>query len=90
MPSPPPTVENGDKFQHFFAYAILAFFAFRLKPGLLRVWLFAAGMGVTVELAQSLTSWRSFDVLDMVANGLGALIGLLVCRILIASGVKFL
>jgi VanZ family protein len=82
MPSPPTTVEHGDKVQHFIGYAGLAILAFRMWPRYWLVWLAAALMGVAVEIAQSLTGWRTFDPQDMLANALGAVIGLLVCRLL--------
>jgi glycopeptide antibiotics resistance protein len=39
---------------------------------------YAAGfiaMGIAIEFLQGMTGYRHFDVLDMVANGLGVLLG---------------
>ncbi|QLI83062.1 VanZ family protein [Chitinibacter fontanus] len=91
MPSPPPAVvENGDKVQHFFGYAVLACLAFRVAQRYALVWFFAALMGVGVEIAQSFTPWRTFDIGDMLANALGAVIGLLICRFLVWRKIQFL
>lgn len=91
MPSPPPSViENGDKVQHFFGYAVLAVLGFRVLQRSVWVWLAASLMGVGVEIAQSFTPWRSFDTNDMLANACGAVIGLLICRILVWKKIQFL
>ncbi|WP_052190573.1 VanZ family protein [Chitinibacter sp. ZOR0017] len=79
-PAAPQVVDQGDKIQHFIGYATLAILAYRLWPYTLRVWLFAATMGVLVEIAQSFTPNRSFDPHDMLANALGAALGLLFIR----------
>jgi VanZ family protein len=72
-----PVMPGGDKIQHLLGYAGLAFLAaqaFRPRPA---VWLFASSIGILLEFAQALTPWRSFEVADMLANALGALLGLL-------------
>ena len=70
--------EGSDKFEHFVAYAGLAFWF-----GLLYVqrrWQlgFALGfivMGVAIEYLQGMTDYRSFEVGDMLADAFGALFG---------------
>ena len=69
----------NDKFEHFFAYAILAFLPaiherFRTLIGLL---LFTAAMGVLLESAQAYSPDRGSDIYDIVANGFGMLAGTL-------------
>ena len=75
-PAPPPIdVSHGDKAGHFFAYAGLMFLFAQLYA---RRVLFALGfiaMGVALEFAQGATGYRSFDLLDMMANALGVLAG---------------
>ncbi|QLG87553.1 VanZ family protein [Chitinibacter bivalviorum] len=79
IPLSAPPVSHGDKFEHFIGYAVLAVLGFLNWPRLFYVWLAASLMGVSVEIAQSFTSWRSFDLYDMLANSIGACIGLIVC-----------
>lgn len=73
-----PEVPNGDKIGHFVSYGILAWLAGNLGWNKWRVWLGASLMGVAVECTQYFLPWRSFDVLDMLANSSGALLGILV------------
>jgi VanZ family protein len=67
----------SDKFQHFTAYAALAFLPTlherRAKLGVQLA--FAAVLGVLLEFGQLYSSGRSFDVYDMLADGLGILAG---------------
>lgn len=71
-----------DKANHFAAYAVMSFFFMRAAAGgrssarasiaaVLAVSLF----GIGVEFLQSLTSMRKAEVLDALANGLGAAVG---------------
>lgn len=78
MHNPPSLdVPEGDKWQHLAGYAGLAgWWALTLPRRRLAVWLGAAAYGVLMECLQGLTDYRSFDVLDMLANGTGALLGL--------------
>ncbi|GAB3249774.1 VanZ family protein [Chitinimonas naiadis] len=77
MPNPPSLdVDNGDKWQHLAGYALLAgWWAIVLPKRWLAVLLAAAAYGVLIEYLQGMTSYRSFDVLDMAANALGASLG---------------
>ena len=74
---PPSSGNHGDKIEHFIGYAILAGLAQLIWQQPRRAWLLASLMGVAVELAQACTTWRSFDVYDMLANTIGAAIGTL-------------
>jgi len=80
---PPPPIDlpqNGDKVEHFLAYFILSGSAVQLfRRGTPLLW---AGvglvlMGVGIEFAQgALTSNRSADPMDALANTIGVLSGL--------------
>lgn len=81
IPLEHPVVPGGDKTQHLLGYAGLAFFAARaFQPGP-RIWLGATLMGIAIELAQALTPWRSFEIKDMLANALGAWLGLMLALV---------
>jgi len=70
--------ENRDKVAHFIAYGSLLFWFAMLFRGLARqigVALAFAAMGVAIEYLQRMTGYRTFDVYDMIANGIGAAIG---------------
>jgi len=76
-----PKILAWDKLQHFFAYAILMFFAgnfFRSllrdrRKGLITGFLFTTGFGLLMEIAQeTLSASRQADWKDFVANTLGA------------------
>lgn len=71
---------HGDKLQHALAYLLLTgWFAQLLQGwrarGLLTVGLL--GLGVLVEGLQSLTTWRSAELADLLANTCGIALGLL-------------
>lgn len=76
---PPQTLVSPmvwDKANHVLAFAVLAMLAFvgypeRKVPMLLGL----VAYGVLIELLQSLTSYRSGDALDVVADGVGLLFG---------------
>lgn len=78
-PAPPKLdVTFGDKIGHFAAYGSVMFWFCKLyvrKPT--RVALAAAfvAMGVGIEFIQGATGYRSFELLDMVANTVGVLLG---------------
>jgi VanZ family protein len=70
----------GDKVQHFTAYAALAFLpTLRERPAKLGIQLaFAAVLGVLLEFGQLYSPGRSFDVYEMMADGLGILAGFVI------------
>ncbi len=79
-PHPPKTLtfENADKLEHALAYATLSFWLCQIYlSGKSRVALMVAlvGMGVALEYVQGWTGSRSFDVLDMLADSVGVLLG---------------
>jgi len=75
----PDVPAGGDKFEHLFGYGALAFAAVQLfeRRVLWRVGLGLAALGMVLEIAQgTLTTTRSFDVGDELANTVGVLLGL--------------
>ena len=79
MPQPPQiAVEQGDKLGHFAAYGLLmAIFCLAYVSPRTRS-LYAAGfilMGIALEFLQGMTGYRTFDVMDMLANAIGVGIG---------------
>ncbi len=79
MPSPPNiNVPDGDKYGHLLAYGGTMWWwaqLWRTWRKRLRLAVVLALMGVVIEFAQGATSWRTFDVMDMLANGAGVLMG---------------
>jgi len=70
--------EGRDKVAHFIAYGSMTFWFAMLFEGRLRQVAIAiafAAMGVGIEFLQGMTDYRSFEVADMVADGIGAAIG---------------
>lgn len=70
--------EGRDKVAHFIAYGSMTFWFAMLFEGRgrqLAVTLAFAAMGVAVEFLQAMTDYRTFDVGDMIANGIGAALG---------------
>jgi VanZ family protein len=78
-PHPPPAVQHvWDKAQHIGAFVVLGVCARRGWPGTRGVLAFGAllAFGVFIELVQSQIPGRSADVEDVLADGVGALLGL--------------
>jgi len=70
---------GGDKVEHLCGYGALAFAAVQLfeRRVLWRVGLGLAALGMALEIAQgTLTTTRSFDLADELANTVGVLLGL--------------
>jgi VanZ family protein len=76
---PIPNVPEGDKFGHFLAYAVLAAWAnwiFRERRGQWRAALALCLLGVVLEVMQgTLTTYRSMDWHDAIADFVGVLVG---------------
>ena len=67
-----------DKWSHLVIFAVLMlWFAQIYLRRRQRVWiaLSLVGLGIAIEFAQEQTGYRSFEYLDMVADGIGAVIG---------------
>jgi MATE family multidrug resistance protein len=74
---PMPRFQLGDKLVHAAGYAALAMcWRLALRGPVVTTWLAVAAFGVGIELLQALVPWRSFQWFDMLANGLGAALGL--------------
>jgi VanZ family protein len=82
---------SADKIGHLVFYAvqvvllIWAFLKLRrliyLPLGILSLcWSLSFVYGVSLELVQAMLPYRSFDYADMIANGVGALLGALIYR----------
>jgi len=78
-PSPPKLdISMGDKIGHFVGYGTLMFWFCQLYgswPARLGYALGFAAMGVALEFIQGAIGYRSFELLDMVANAVGVLLG---------------
>lgn len=82
-PNPPPAADLGwDKANHFTAFGTLAFLGMQcLRPrGSRALWVLAAALafGVLIELVQSQIPGRDADAQDVVADMIGAFVGLAV------------
>ena len=65
-----------DKVLHMGTYCTLCFFYLKLFPGsLIRVMGSLFLYGLFIEVLQGMTSYRSFEWLDLVANGSGLVLG---------------
>jgi VanZ family protein len=74
-------MEQADKFSHALAYLVLMSWFANLYADHARRTAFAIGfivMGVALEFIQRWTGYRSFEVADMVASGIGVIIGWLI------------
>ncbi len=78
-PSPPKVdFENSDKVGHLLAYGGLMFWFCQLYRNSWTRLAYAAGfigMGIALEFVQRALGYRSFEVADMIADGLGVLAG---------------
>ncbi|MDO6800991.1 VanZ family protein [Wenyingzhuangia sp. 1_MG-2023] len=83
------TYEHSDKVKHLFAYSILSFFWLlscqfgKVKVKSLHLILMIIGYGVIIEVLQSsLTTYRTGDLLDILANSMGILLGYVFLKLL--------
>ncbi len=77
-PPASPDIPHIDKLEHLTAYAILMawFGQIHTRTASQRAWLLGlALMGVAIEYLQGWSGLRYFEPADMLANGLGALLG---------------
>ena len=78
----PETVNEGinDLVLHATGYCIAVFSAYLLVQRMYKMWLLLTllwAFSLVVELVQHALPWRSFSVLDLMANGSGLLLGFL-------------
>lgn len=82
----PPDLKLGvpaqDKFGHFIAYALLAWWFSQAYPLRLHgfLGLFLIALGVILEILQGFTGYRDFEYADMLADTLGVVGGYLLAR----------
>lgn len=86
-PKPPQSIDLGwEKLNHCAAFAALMFASVLAMPSGRRSWALGFGAmllyGVAIEIAQSFVPMRSADWRDLLADALGALLGLTVLQAL--------
>lgn len=78
-PRPPEIpMDNGDKFGHGLAYAVLYYWWAQICIGCRRRIGLAAGLtalGIVIEYLQGWSGWRTFDPYDMLADAAGVALG---------------
>lgn len=77
LPAAPIRVPSGDKIGHLLAYTLIAWWFVQLWPRPRVLALLLVALGMAIEGLQSLTDHRHADPLDVLANALGVLLGLL-------------
>ena len=82
-------VNHIDKLEHAVAFGGLCglfFFAYPRK----RIWVYLGSflLGLCVELLQAVIPWRSADVLDLLADGVGVLAAILIIEWLLVPRMK--
>jgi VanZ family protein len=84
-PSPPQIdIEQGDKLGHALGYAVLMFWFSQLhgsRRARIACALGFVAMGIAIEFAQRATGYRSFEVLDMLADAAGVAVGWVLARL---------
>ena len=82
VPAPPPVLTTGwDKSNHLLAFAVMAWLGCKAFPQRLAVMLLGLlAYGALIEIMQSFTPNRSAEWLDMFADLLGILLGLVLSR----------
>ena len=74
-------VADSDKLLHLVTYFLLSAFFTTLVQNARRLWRVVPGLilfGVLIEILQGLTGYRYLEIMDMLANSLGVLVGVLV------------
>jgi VanZ family protein len=92
IPDIAPQVDYFDKIEHLVGYALLAAYAamlFATRRALGAAALGLVALGVLIELLQSMTSWRSADAGDVLANATGVVLGMLVAATPLRSGLQW-
>ena len=92
MPHPPEIeMRSGDKIGHLLAYAYLMLWfcqLYRARPRKLAIALGLVGLGIAIEFAQEQTGYRAFEWADMVADGMGVALGLLLGETALAHALR--
>ena len=79
----PESAGRFDKIAHLGEYLLFAWLLVQairagrlpLREYLLLAWIEATGFGLLIELIQGLLPWRSADIMDALANAVGAALG---------------
>ena len=66
---------GSDKLAHVLGYALLGALAALSLSRRAAAWALIVAFGLVLEIAQATTPYRSFEWLDLVADGIGAAIG---------------
>ncbi len=79
LPSSPPGLEKvWDKANHALAFIVIAYLGFvAYRDSLVRLSLLVMLFGISIEVVQSFVPWREFSFLDMLADFIGILLGLI-------------
>jgi len=83
MPAVDVRLPHIDKLEHLAGYAVLGAYTvmlFESRRARLRGLAVVFALGMAIEALQSLVPWRGNDALDLVANGLGVLLGAAVAK----------
>ena len=78
---PAPDIGTSDKLLHFLTYGVMSAVFVTLVSRQRSLFLVVPGLilfGVVLEFLQGMTGYRSMEALDMLANGTGVMIGLMV------------
>ena len=76
---PPLAFDVWDKAQHAFGFAVLTLLGLWAYPGRMRQLLSGLLLlGALIELAQGASGWRHGDWLDLLADAIGVVLGLMV------------
>jgi len=76
-------INHTDKAVHFLSYFILVGWFVQLYPKLnsrISILISAIALGMLIEYLQGMTSYRSFDFADEIANSIGALSAFILAR----------
>jgi len=82
------SISHTDKVVHFLMYFILVGWFVQLYPKpdkRIQILIAAILLGMLIEYLQGMTSYRSFDFIDEIANSIGALSAFLLARTTFAS-----
>lgn len=83
----PPSPNVSDKVLHFAAYALLGAIAAlaQRKPRVILTVVLLTGFGLLLEFLQGRTSYRAFEMRDLLADALGAAFGALLVAVLVRA-----
>lgn len=83
----PATPEVSDKVLHFGAYAVLGAIAAlaQRRPRVVLTVVLLSGFGLLLEFLQGRTTYREFELRDLLADALGAAFGALLVALVLAT-----